>query len=160
MPASGHWRMLAVLVAAICLDPAAVRPSPSLADVAPPSVGTGLLPARSRLTTRRTPRGYQGELTITIQRTGDLTRAEHVGYGVKQQDAQDGIDFRAVPNTYITMAPGQATYSFQVLIIDQGMNATPVHALAYLYGASPESEHRHQQQLGGHHPARRSAGVA
>lgn len=80
----------------------------------------------------------QGELTITIQRTGDLSQAEHVGYGVKQQDAQDGIDFRAVPSTYITIAPGQANYSFQVPIIDQGMNATPVHALAYLYGAWPD----------------------
>ncbi len=80
----------------------------------------------------------QGSLAITIVRTGDLSGAEHVGYGVKQQDAQDGIDFRAVPNTYITMQPGQATYTFQVPIIDRGMNATPVYALAYLYGAWPD----------------------
>jgi endoglucanase len=79
----------------------------------------------------------QGELTITIQRSGDLSQAEHVGYGVKQQDAQSGIDFDAIDNTYITMAPGQASYSFQVPIIDEGINATPVHALAYLYGAWP-----------------------
>lgn len=81
----------------------------------------------------------QGELTITIQRTGDLDDAEHLGYGVKQQDGQNGIDFDVVDNTYITMPPGDASYSFQVPIIDQGMNATPVHALAYLYSAWPES---------------------
>ena len=80
----------------------------------------------------------QGSLAITIVRTGDLSVAEHVGYGVKQQDAQDGIDFRAVPNTYITMQPRQATYTFQVPIIDRGVNATPVYALAYLYGAWPD----------------------
>ena len=81
----------------------------------------------------------QGTLTITIVRSGDLSATEHVGYGVKQQDAQDGIDFTAIPNTYITMGPGVRTYSFQVPIIDRGMNATPVHALAYLYGSWPDS---------------------
>jgi endoglucanase len=81
----------------------------------------------------------QGTLSITIERTGDLSVAEHVGYGVKQQDAQDGIDFDAIPNTYITMNPGQASYTFQVTIIDRGMNATPVHALAYLYGSYPDA---------------------
>jgi endoglucanase len=62
-----------------------------------------------------------------------------VGYGVKQQDAESGIDFVAIPNTYITMAPGQSTYTFDVPIIDQGINATPVHALAYLYGSWPDT---------------------
>jgi endoglucanase len=81
----------------------------------------------------------QGSLTITIVRNDDLSVAEHVGYGVKQQDAQDGIDFDAIPNTYITMAPGQRTYSFQVSIIDRGMDAPPVHALAYLYGSWPDA---------------------
>jgi endoglucanase len=81
----------------------------------------------------------QGSLAITIERTGDLSVAEHVGYGVKQQDAQDGIDFNAIPNTYITMNPGQASYTFQVKIIDRGMNATPVRALAYLYGSWPDT---------------------
>jgi endoglucanase len=81
----------------------------------------------------------QGQLTITIQRTGDLTLPEHVGYGVKQQDGQDGVDFQAIPNTYVTMAPGQQTFSFSVPIIDQGIDSTPVHALAYLYGAWPAS---------------------
>jgi endoglucanase len=79
----------------------------------------------------------QGSLTITIIRTGDLLGTEHVGYGVKQQDARDGIDFTAVPNTMITMGPGQLFATFQVPIIDQGMNATPVQALAYLYAAWP-----------------------
>ncbi|MHB1570180.1 MAG: Calx-beta domain-containing protein, partial [Solirubrobacteraceae bacterium] len=86
----------------------------------------------------------QGYLTITIVRTGDLSGAEHVGYGVKQQDAQNGIDFDVVPNNYITMAPGQSTYSFQVPIIDEGINGPPVHALAYLYSAWP-------QPLGAYH---------
>lgn len=80
----------------------------------------------------------QGYLTITIQRTGDLSSEEHVGYGVKQQDGQDGIDFDAISNRYAVLAPGQSSYSFNVKIIDQGLNATPVHALAYLYGAWPE----------------------
>lgn len=81
----------------------------------------------------------QGYLQITIHRTGDLNQVENVGYGVKQQDGQDGVDFDAVPNTYIHMLPGQSTYTFQVKIIDQGMNATPVHALAYLYGSYPDA---------------------
>ncbi len=137
--ATGHWRLLAVLVAAVSLGPA-IHPSHSLADVTPPPVGAALAPGTVSLDQPAyTAHENQGELTITIQRTGDLLQAEHVGYGVKQQDAQDGIDFRAVPNTYITLAPGQATYTFQVPIIDQGMNATPVHALAYLYGAWPDS---------------------
>jgi endoglucanase len=79
----------------------------------------------------------QGYLTITIVRTGDLLGTEHVGYGVHQQDARDGIDFDAIPNTMITMSPLELTYTFRVQIIDQGMNATPVHAVVYLYGASP-----------------------
>ncbi|MGZ4350433.1 MAG: glycoside hydrolase family 6 protein, partial [Solirubrobacteraceae bacterium] len=81
----------------------------------------------------------QGYLTITIQRSGDLSGEEHVGYGVKRQDAQPGIDFDTIANHYVTFAPGQDTYTFNVRIIDQGMNATPVHALAYLYGSWPDS---------------------
>jgi len=81
----------------------------------------------------------QGYLTITIERSGDLNSAEHVGYGVKRQDAQPGIDFDVVPNNYITMQPGQSTFTFNVRIIDQGITGTPVHALAYLYSAWPDS---------------------
>ncbi len=81
----------------------------------------------------------QGYLTITIQRTGDLSSEEHVGYGVKRQDAQPGIDFDTINNHYITIASGQSTYTFNVRIIDQGMNATPVKALAYLYSSWPDS---------------------
>jgi len=81
----------------------------------------------------------QGTLTITIERTGDLSQAENVGYGVEPQDALNGIDFVVVPSTYITMAPGQASYSFPVTIIDDGISASPVHALAYLYGSSPDA---------------------
>ena len=81
----------------------------------------------------------QGYLTITIERTGDLSGEEHVGYGVKQQDGISGIDFEAIPNTYVTFAPGQSSYSFRVKIIDRGMSGTPVHALAYLYGSWPDT---------------------
>ena len=81
----------------------------------------------------------QGYLTITIQRTGDLSGEEHVGYGVKRQDAQPGIDFDTINNQYIVLAPGQSSYTFNVRIIDQGMNATPVKALAYLYSSWPDS---------------------
>lgn len=80
----------------------------------------------------------QGYLTITIVRSGDLNGQEHVGYGVKRQDAQPGIDFDVVTNQYITLQPGQSTFTFNVRIIDQGINGTPVHALAYLYSAWPE----------------------
>jgi hypothetical protein len=88
----------------------------------------------------------QGTLTITIERSGELNQAEHVGYGVKQRTARNGRDNDAVGNHYITMAPGQASYSFQVQIIDQGLNATRVTALAYLYSAWP-------QPLGANHNA-------
>ncbi len=81
----------------------------------------------------------QGSLTITIQVSGDLSQTEHVGYGVKAQDGQPGIDFNTVPNTYITLAPGQSSYTFNVPIIDQGLNGPPVHALTYLYSAWPAS---------------------
>jgi endoglucanase len=80
----------------------------------------------------------QGYLTITINRTGDLSGQEHVGYGVKRQDAQPGIDFDTIANNYIVFQPGQSTYTFNVRIIDQGMDGTPVKALAYLYSAWPE----------------------
>ncbi|HEX3978376.1 MAG TPA: glycoside hydrolase family 6 protein [Solirubrobacteraceae bacterium] len=80
----------------------------------------------------------QGYLTITIQRTGDLSGEEHVGYGVKRQDAQPGIDFDTIGNRTIDFAPGQSTYTFNVRIIDQGMAATPVHALAYLFSSWPD----------------------
>ncbi|HZE03668.1 MAG TPA: hypothetical protein VE127_00495, partial [Solirubrobacteraceae bacterium] len=81
----------------------------------------------------------QRSLAITILRTGDLSVPEHVGYGVKQQDAQNGIDFDAIPSTYITIPAGQSSYTFSVPIIDRGINGTPVHALAYLYGSWPDA---------------------
>jgi endoglucanase len=89
----------------------------------------------------------QGTLPITIVRTGDLSGEEHVGYGVKQQDARNGIDFDAIPNTEITFAPGQSTYTFYVRIIDEGINATPVRALAYLYGAWPDKLGAHTNSV-------------
>ena len=50
-----------------------------------------------------------------------------------------GIDFRTISNTYVTFPPGQSTVTFTVPIIDRGINSTPVHALAYLYGSYPDS---------------------
>lgn len=89
----------------------------------------------------------QGALAITITRTGDLSRTEHVGYGVKQQNGRNGIDFDAIPNTYITLGPGVARYTFHVHIIDQGITSPPVHALAYLYGSYPDRLANHNSLI-------------
>jgi endoglucanase len=78
----------------------------------------------------------QGYLPITIDRTNDSV-AEQIRYGVRHLDAEPGIDLDTVKNTYVDMAPGQSSYTFNVKIIDRGMNATPVFADAYLYGSDP-----------------------
>ena len=115
--------LLAGLTLALALPAAAsAAPSPGTVELDQPAY---------------TAHEAQGYLTITIVRRGDLSGQEHVGYGVKQQDAIDGIDFDAIPNTYLTMQPGQSSYTFNVKIIDRGMDGTPVHALAYLYGSWP-----------------------
>jgi endoglucanase len=111
-------------------------PAPSSAMVSHDASSPGMVELDQSAYTAHEDQGY---LTITIERTGDLSGTEQIGYGVKQQDAVDGVDFTAIPNTYITMQPGQSTYSFQVQIIDRGINGTPVHALAYLYGSYPDS---------------------
>jgi len=80
---------------------------------------------------------HMGYLMITITRT-DSTGTEYVRYGVKQQDAVSGLDFWAVPNALATFQPGQTTFTFKVQIIDRGMSAPPVHALAYIFGSSPQ----------------------
>lgn len=82
-----------------------------------------------------------GALTITIVRSGDISGPEHVGFGVKQMaDGGDGTYFHTVKNTWANFAPGQQTYTFTVPIIDQGINSSsPIHALAYLYSAWPQS---------------------
>lgn len=108
--------------------------SPAAADQGSSNAGTVSLDQPAY-----TAHENQGYLTITIQRTGDLSKEEHVGYGVKRQDAQPGIDFQPIDNTYVTFSPGQSSFSFQVPIIDQGMNAPPVRALAYLYGSWPQA---------------------
>jgi endoglucanase len=79
----------------------------------------------------------QGELQITIVRSNPQGE-ENVGYGVHRQDAVPGQDFDVVENHYIHMPSGQRTYTFSVRIYDNGMNAPPVHALAYLYSAWPQ----------------------
>jgi endoglucanase len=79
----------------------------------------------------------QGELQITIDRT-DTSAEEQIRYGVRHLDAQRGLDLRTVPNTYADMQPGQASVTFDVRIIDRGMNATPVDAIAYIYGSDPD----------------------
>jgi endoglucanase len=79
----------------------------------------------------------QGELQITIDRT-DTAGQEQIRYGVRHLDAQPGLDLDTVANTYLVMAPGQASASFEVRIIDRGMNASPVSAMAYIYGSDPD----------------------
>ncbi len=79
----------------------------------------------------------QGYLTISIVRTDTATTGQ-VRYGVKQQTAQTGLDFDAVPNSCATFLPGQSTFTFEVRILDNGMNAPPVRAKAYLFGAFPQ----------------------
>lgn len=128
-------RMSAVAVAIVLLSALALAGSAGPAAAATPhdllNLGVSLDQASY------TAHENQGYLTITIVRTGDLLGTEHVGFGVKQQDARDGTDFTVIPNTMITMAPLQLSYSFQVPIIDQGINGPPVQALAYLYTAWP-----------------------
>ncbi|MGB0091454.1 MAG: hypothetical protein WBP81_02815 [Solirubrobacteraceae bacterium] len=45
-----------------------------------------------------------GYLTVTTERSNSAGD-EHVGYGVRRQEAQPGMDFDPVPNTYIYMLP-------------------------------------------------------
>ena len=80
----------------------------------------------------------QGYLTITINRT-QTGRAGWIYYGVHRQDAQPGLDFYTVPGTRVAFDEGQASVSFSVRIIDNGINSTPVHAMAYLYGSEPSN---------------------
>jgi endoglucanase len=80
----------------------------------------------------------QGELPITITRTDDLI-PEDVRYGVRHLDAQPGLDLVTQGNTLVHFAPGQSSYTFKVKIIDRGMNATPVSAVAYLFGSSNQA---------------------
>ncbi|MGI8864592.1 MAG: glycoside hydrolase family 6 protein [Solirubrobacteraceae bacterium] len=134
-----NWlaRICAVGCASVFLSVLTFAGGTGVAAAATPlGVGVGVGDV-SLLQSSYTAHENQGYLTITILRTGDLLGTEHVGYGVKQQDARDGIDFNAIPNTMITMAPGEVLHTFQVRIIDMGINATPVHALVYLYTAWP-----------------------
>ena len=76
-------------------------------------------------------------LQITIARTDDSV-GEDVRYGVRHLDAESGLDLQDVGNTLVHFYPGQSSYTFTVHIIDRGMNATPVYADAYLFGAYPQ----------------------
>ncbi len=80
----------------------------------------------------------QRELQITIDRT-NASGEEQIRYGVRHLDSQPGLDLHTIPNTYVVMAPGQSSVSFDVRIIDRGMNATPVYAMAYIYGSDPDT---------------------
>jgi endoglucanase len=80
----------------------------------------------------------QGELPITIARSNDSV-GEDVRYGVRHVDAQPGLDLDTIGNTLVHFEPGQSTATFHVKIIDRGMNATPVQAIAYLFGSSPQA---------------------
>jgi endoglucanase len=130
-------RRLMLLVVLACTGPLLAVPPSSQAAVARDAAGASDTVSFDQPS--YTADENQGYLTITIQRTGDISGVEHVGYGVKRQDAQPGIDFNTVASTYAIFAPGQRSFSFTVQIIDQGINATPVQALAYLYGSYPDS---------------------
>jgi endoglucanase len=78
------------------------------------------------------------ELAITIARTNDSV-GEDVRYGVRHIDAQPGLDLDTIDNTLAHFEPGQSIYTFNVRIIDRGINATPVTAVAYLFGSSPQA---------------------
>src|ERR1700690_1067162 len=67
----------------------------------------------------------QGELQITIDRTNTAGQ-DQIRYGVRHLDSQPGLDLDTVPNTYLVMEPGQASATFDVRILDRGMNAGPV----------------------------------
>ncbi len=80
----------------------------------------------------------QGELAITIERTND-SEGEQIRYGVRHMDAIPGVDLDTVGNTFVYMQPGQSSYTFDVKIIDRGINAGPVWADAYIFGSDPEA---------------------
>jgi endoglucanase len=117
--------LLAALALLLALTPAAASAAPFPGTV---SLDQGAFVAHEN----------QGELQITIVRSNPQGE-ENVGYGVHSQDAVRGQDFDVVENHNIHMASGQRTYTFSVRIYDNGMNAPPIHALAYLYGAWPQT---------------------
>jgi endoglucanase len=80
----------------------------------------------------------QGHLTITITRSG-ANSAGWIYYGVHRQDAQPGLDFDTVAGTQAHFAAGQTSVSFDVRIIDRGINAPPLRAMAYLYGSASDN---------------------
>lgn len=82
----------------------------------------------------------QGYATITIHRS-DASAEAWIGYGVRQANATNRVDFDVVPNSQAHFLPGQANYSVSVHIYDRGMNTpgSTVHATAYLFGAYPQT---------------------
>jgi hypothetical protein len=80
----------------------------------------------------------QGELAITIDRTDD-SQGEQIRYGVRHLDAVPGVDLDTVPNNYTYMQPGQSSFTFDVKILDRGINAGPVYADAYIFGSYPQA---------------------
>jgi endoglucanase len=79
----------------------------------------------------------QGELAITIDRTNDSV-GEQIRYGVRHLDAVPGVDLDTVPNSYTYMQPGQSSFTFDVKIIDRGIDSGPVRADAYIFGSYPQ----------------------
>jgi endoglucanase len=106
----------------------AVTPAAALADYSGPQ-GTVSLSQPAYVAHEN-----QGVLTITITRT-QIDHAGWIYYGVHRQDALPGLDFWPVPGTQVHFAAGESSVSFNVHIIDNGINSTPVHAMAYLYGS-------------------------
>ena len=102
-------RALRLLTVVASLAFALALPATSSADAGATSSGTVSLDQPAY-----TAHENQGYLTITIVRTGDLSVAEHVGYGVLRHDAQPGIDFDTIPNT---MNPREVTVIVAVAIL-------------------------------------------
>jgi endoglucanase len=75
-----------------------------------------------------------GALTVTIERT-DPAVGEQVRYGVKSLGALGDLDYKIVHKTLVNFAPGQSTTSFNVKIIDRGINGPAVKIGVYLFGA-------------------------
>ena len=71
------------------------------------------------------------QLAALLQGAG-IARLEQMGWiRVTGEDRVRWLN-GMVTNSIQDLAPGQSSYTFNVRIIDQGMSATPVHALAYL----------------------------
>jgi endoglucanase len=78
-----------------------------------------------------------GQFAVTVERS-NTSGAEIVYYGVTNKSSGAGKNFSKPTSNELDFAPGQATATFNVPIVDQGINGPPRTARAYLYGAHPQ----------------------